>query len=210
MDEQEFPSVGEMATPDNIVAVDPQRNQTPEHWWLAWAARGYLLWAGALCAGMEVSFWETEPLVPDDPVFARYTKQVGCRSDVLSIMRLHDASSRSQRPVIDEEGYGLVTVAVEAKASRADFKRGFDDTTADFNYLACPDGLVKPSELPKHVGLLVCAPGMVMRRRAKRIDDPRLNPDDAVWTIAASAARETRRTKPTIRNPFREEDGASE
>ena len=186
------------------ITVEPQQNQTPEHWWLAWAARGYLLWAGALCAGMEVAFWEKEALLPDDPGLAHYTKQVGYRSDVFAIMRLHDASSRSMMPILTEEGRGLVTVAVEAKASRADFKKGFDERTADFNYLACPDGLVKPSELPNNVGLLVCAPGMIMRRRATRIPNPRLAVDDAVWTIAASCAHERRRMTPSIENPFRQ------
>jgi len=187
---------------DALFELTPQKNQTIEHWWLAWAARLYLLAAGAVCAGMEVCFWEHRPLFPDEHELSTYTTQVGYRSDVVGIMRRYNASSRRAMPIITDAGRELVTVAVEAKASRADFKRGFDDHTAHFNYLVCPAGMVKPCELPRHVGLLVCHADVIMARRAQYINEPRLSVDDALRVIAASNAREVRRMTPTTENPF--------
>lgn len=181
----------------------PQRNQTEQHWWLCQAARRYLLWAGAHYAAMEVSMWEDRPIFPGEPELAGYTTQVGTRVDVLAVMRLYDALSRSQMPRLTDEGNSLVTVAAEVKVSRADFRRGFDDNLADFNYVACPSGLLKPCELPPHVGLLVYDGGVSMRRRAKRIEEPRFTVNDAVWSIASACAREVRRMRPTIQNPFK-------
>lgn len=181
----------------------PEKNQTAEHWWLSWKARLYLLWQGAYYAGMEVAFWEERPLIPDDPELSSFTTQVGTRVDVMAIMRLHDACSRRAMPILTDEGRQLVTVAAESKASRADLRRGYAERVADFNYLVCPAGLVKASELPEHMGLLVCGGGLAMKRRAKRIDEPQLTVDDAIWPIAASCAREVRRMRPQLRDPFR-------
>jgi len=181
----------------------PEKNQTAEHWWLSWKARRYLLWQGAYYAAMEVAFWEEKPLMPEHPKLSQFTTQVGTRVDVMAIMRLHDACSRRAMPILTDEGRQLVTVAAESKASRADLRRGYAERVADFNYLVCPAGLVKPSELSEHMGLLVCEGGLQMRRRAKRIDDPQLTVEDAIWPIAASCAREVRRMRPQVRDPFR-------
>ena len=190
---------------DALFDLDAQKNQTAEHWWLSWSARRYLLEAGAVCAGMEASFWRDRPLFPDEPEgspLAQFTTQVGFRADVLAIMRLYDAHSRSDMPVVTDANRKLVTVAVDAKASRRDLRRGFDDRTADFNYIVAPEGMVKAGELPDHVGLLVCAPGCIMRRRARRVSEPRVSPDEAVWIIAIASAQETRRMRPRLANPF--------
>jgi len=195
--------VSDASAQEPLFDLHAQGNQTLKHWWLAWAARLYLLRQRACYAGMEVAFWKERPLIPDDPKMAHITTQVGTRVDVLVVMRLYDACSRRAMPILTEEGHQPVTVAAEAKASRADFRNGFNDHVADFNYVVCPLGLVKVGELPEHVGLLIYDGGLEMRRRAKRIDEPQLRAEDAIWPIAASCAREVRRMRPQLRDPFR-------
>jgi len=188
--------VSDASAQEPLFERKPEKNQTAEHWWLSWKTRRYLLWQGAYYAGMEVAFWEERPLIPDDAKLSHFTTQVGTRVDVMAIMRLYDAVSRAAMPILTDEGRQLVTVAAESKASRADLRRGYAAHVAHFNYLVCPAGLVKPSELPEHMGLLLCHGGLQMRRRAKRIDEPQLSAEDAIWPIAASCAREVRRMRP--------------
>lgn len=185
--------------------VRPSRNQSHEHWWAAWAVRQYFADCGATCVAAEVEMWEERPIVPEDPALANYTTQVGVRVDVLAIMRLYDALSRTAMPLLRSDGYQSVTVAAEVKVSRSDFKAGYCKDIADFNYVVSPAGLLKAKELPSHLGLIVCeGRAAIMRRRAHRIEKPRFAPEVAVWAIASACRREMVRMNPTIANPFAE------
>ena len=47
-----------------------------------------------------------------------------------------------------------ITRGIEIKVSRSDFKNGFIHTGCNYNYLMYPQGLIKPSEIIKSVGLI--------------------------------------------------------
>lgn len=204
---EDAPRLALPGTQASPMTVRPPGNQTHVHWWLTWRARRYLYDAHAIAVGPEVSIAEEWPLFPDEAHLAQYTTWTVCIVDLLAVMELYHALSRTAMPLVSATGRELVIVAVEAKASRSDFRSGFNDDVADFNYVVCPKDLVKVQELPAHVGLFVCEKdGIIMRRRAKRIEKPRLSPERAIKNIAAACCLEISRMQPAIANPFLEQE----
>jgi hypothetical protein len=186
--------------------LDPVQpaNQTAQHYYLCLKARQYLLANSAWCVGLEVGF-EREHPDPRVAVFGHTARKI---VDVVGVQMLYHATSRYSVPLMTKETWEPVSVAIEVKVSKSDLRAGFVQDACDFNYLCCLEGLTRPNGLPQSVGLMVWGQKdgiweLRMRKRAKRIESPRLPAPEATEHIAYCNATEMRsRLVIRVPNPF--------
>jgi hypothetical protein len=204
-----FPDLGDERVVPTYAGIPPQ-NQSAKHYWLCLVARERLLEGQLYMSALECGV--RQKLDEDGKAWNRDDRMHRV-VDVLAVGTRYHAESRTKEPLWNRGNQELVTVAVEVKITTQDFRSGFVEDAADYNYLATPGGMVGRKELAPGVGLFeyVCDDGhwwLRMSRRAKRIERPRLTVDSAVWRIASCCSSEVRkRTVRIIENPFEPRDG---
>ena len=186
-------------------------NESLAHYWLKTAMWRYWWRKGVWGCVIEMPVWAWRAdVVHSVANWAAMPEE--CRQEIIGLGHAYCWLSPGRRYIdvgaVVQQGESTATLGCEVKVSRSDFLSGYLDCSFHYNYLCTPRGLVSLDELPAHVGLFEqdgeCLAGVRMKRRAERIEHPRMD----VATVALECAQwSARRFAESVKikaiNPFR-------